>query len=63
MALPKKIKKDINLLKPKPVIDPLRGDGPEFHKLNPGYLPRGIDFADLDNGFVDWVKKDLNVVV
>lgn len=63
MALPKKIKKDINLLTPKPVIDPLRGDGPEFRKLNPSNLPRGIDFADLDNGFVDWVKKDLNVVV
>jgi hypothetical protein len=63
MALPKKIKKDINLLTPKPVIDPYSGDGPEFQKLNPGNLPRGIDFADLDNGFVDWVKKDLNIVI
>lgn len=63
MALPKKIKKDINLLTPKPVINPLTGDGPEYHKLNPGNLPNGIDLADLDNGFVDWVKKDLDVVI
>lgn len=63
MALPKKIKKDINLLTPKPVIDPLNGEGPNYHELNPGNLPRGIDFSDLDNGFVDWVKKDLSVVV
>ena len=63
MALPKKIKKDINLLTAKPVINPLTGEGPEYHDLNPGNLPRGIDFADLDNGFVDWVKKDLNVVI
>jgi hypothetical protein len=26
-------------------------------------LPNGIDLADLDNGFVDWVKKDLDVVI
>jgi len=63
MALPKKIKKDINLLESKPVVDPLTGSGPEFFKLNPGNLPRGIDFTDLDDGFVDWVKKELNVVV
>jgi hypothetical protein len=63
MALPKKIKKNINLLTAKPVINPLTGEGPEYHDLNPANLPRGIDFADLDNGFVDWVKKDLNVVI
>jgi hypothetical protein len=63
MALPKKIKKDINLLTPKPAIDPSMGGGPEYTKLNPNNLPNGIDFADLDNGFVDWVKKDLNVVI
>lgn len=63
MALPKKIKKDINLLIPKPGINPYMGGGEQFIEQNPANLPRGIDFADLDNGFVDWVKKDLNVVV
>lgn len=63
MALPKKIKKDINLLTPKPGINPYLGGGEQFLKQNPANLPRGIDFTDLDNGFVDWVKKDLNVVV
>lgn len=63
MALPKKIKKDINLLIDKSGINPYLGGGEQFSKQNPTNLPRGIDFADLDNGFVDWVKKDLNVVV
>lgn len=63
MALPKKIKKDINLLTPKPVINPLTGDGPEFKKLNPGNLPRAINLVDLDNGFIEWVEKDLTIVV
>ena len=63
MALPKKIKKDINLLTSKPVINPYFGAGPEYHKLNPGNLPNGVDFTDLDSGFVDWVKKDLSVVI
>jgi hypothetical protein len=63
MALPKKIKKDINLLTPKPGINPYLGGGDQFIEQNPANLPRGVDFADLDNGFVDWVGKDLNVVV
>ena len=63
MALPKKIKKDINLLTPKPGINPYLGGGEQFIEQNPANLPRGVDFADLDNGFVDWVGKDLNVVV
>ena len=63
MALPKKIKKNINLLTDKPGINPYLGGGEQFLKQNPANLPRGIDFADLDNGFVEWVKKDLNVVV
>jgi len=63
MALPKKIKKDINLLTPKPVINPYKGGGPDYAKTNPGNLPNGIDFTDLDSGFVEWVKKDLSVVI
>ena len=63
MALPKKIKKDINLLVDKPGINPYLGGGDQFIEKNPANLPRGIDFADLDDGFVDWVRKDLNVVV
>jgi hypothetical protein len=63
MALPKKIKKDINLLTAEPGINPYLGGGDQFIEKNPSNLPRGIDFADLDDGFVDWVRKDLNVVV
>jgi hypothetical protein len=63
MALPKKIKKDINLLTPKPGINPYLGGGEQFIEQNPANLPRGIDFADLDKGFVEWVEKDLDVVI
>ena len=63
MALPKKIKKDINLLSPKPVIDPMTGGGDNFFELNPGNLPRAINLVDIDNGFVEWVEKDLTIVV
>ena len=34
-----------------------------YFKQNPGNLPRGIDFTDLDNGFVEWVKTYLDTVV
>ena len=62
MALPKKFKKTLDL----PVVDP--NGGPKAYienylNTNPGNLPRGIDFVDLDNGFVEWVKSDLNTVI
>ena len=30
---------------------------------NPGNLPRGIDFTDLDDGFVGWANTTLEVIV
>ena len=30
---------------------------------NPGNLPRGVDFTDLDDGFVGWANTTLEVVV
>jgi hypothetical protein len=62
MALPKKFKKDINVK----VVDPNGGPKAyinDYLGKNPGNLPRGIDFADLDSGFVGWVENDLTVVV
>ena len=38
MALPKKIKKDINLLTPKPGINPYLGGGEQFIEQNPAHL-------------------------
>lgn len=62
MALPKKIKKNINVK----VVEP--GSGPEAYiqgylDTNPGNLPRGIDFTDLDDGFVGWANTTLEVIV
>jgi hypothetical protein len=62
MALPKKFKKNLDL----PVTD-LQG-GPkqyieDYLAKNKMSLPRGVDHADLDKGFVDWVDTDLSIVV
>jgi len=62
MALPKKLKKQLDL----PMVDPQGGPKQyiaNYLKDNKNNLPRGIDHADLDNGFVEWVNKDLGVVV
>jgi hypothetical protein len=62
MALPKKLKKTLDL----PVVDPQGGPKAyidQYLDENPGNLPRGIDLTDLDKGFVDWVGSDLDVVV
>ncbi len=62
MALPKKRKNDLNVKR--------RGleDGPkeyqdQFLEQNRANLPRGIEHADLDVGFVDFVENDLEMVV
>ena len=62
MALPKKIKKNINIK----MVEP--DSGPEAYiqgylDKNPGNLPRGIDFTDLDDGFVGWANTTLEVIV
>jgi hypothetical protein len=62
MALPKKIKKDINVK----VVDPQGGPKrwvDQFLEQNKQFLPRSVDFADLDAGFVEFVNKDLGFVL
>jgi len=62
MALPKKYKKDLNIK----VVDPQGGPKKyidDYHDQNKANLPRGVDHADLDNGFVDWVNSDLDIVI
>ena len=62
MGLPKKIKKDINLYPVKTgyerrveLLDDINRDGT--------YLPKSLLHADLDRGFLDFVKNDLRTVV
>jgi hypothetical protein len=62
MPLPKKIKKDIPLTESKillerrqELVDKINRDGT--------YLPKSILHADLDGGFLDFVKNELKTVV
>jgi hypothetical protein len=62
MALPSKIKKNLPLTFPKTLIgrrqellDKINKDGT--------YLPKSLLHADLDRGFLDFVKNDLRTVV
>jgi hypothetical protein len=62
MGLPKKIKKDINLYPVKTgyerrveLLDDINRDGT--------YLPKSLLHADLDRGFLDFVKNNLKTVV
>jgi hypothetical protein len=62
MALPKKRKKDIDIK----VIDPQGGPKnwtDQFLEQNKQFLPRSVDFEDLDAGFVEFVENDLGIVV
>lgn len=62
MALPKKFKKDLDIKR----VDPEGGPKKyieDYHKENKTNLPRGLDHADLDNGFVEWVNSELEVNV
>ncbi len=58
MALPKKRKKDIDIKVVNPEGGPKRWVD-QFIDQNKQYLPRSVDFADLDGGFVDFVNEDL----
>lgn len=62
MALPKKRKTDIDVK----VVDPQGGPRhwwDQFTEQNKQFLPRSVDFADLDEGFVGFVEKDLGIVL
>lgn len=62
MALPKKRKTDIDIK----AIDPQGGPkdwNDQFLEQNKQFLPRSVDFADLDGGFVEFVNNDLGFVL
>ena len=62
MALPKKRKTDIDVK----VVDPQGGPRhwwDQFTEQNKQFLPRSVDFADLDTGFVEFVNNDLGFVI
>lgn len=58
MALPKKIKKTLDLI-PKKVGFDRRRELLDDIQENGTYLPKGIGHADLDRGMLDFVKEDL----
>lgn len=60
MALPKKIKKNINLTNPKTGFA-RREELVDIINENGTYLPKSILHADLDRGFLDFVKNDLEI--
>jgi hypothetical protein len=62
MPLPKKVKKNISLVEP----EILMGRRQELlNKINKDgtYLPKSILHADLDGGFLNFVKEDLKLIV
>ena len=62
MALPKKRKKDIDIKVVNPEAGP-REWVDQFLEQNKQFLPRSVDFADLDAGFVEFVNNDLGFVL
>lgn len=62
MGLPKKIKKNIPLTKSKTLL-PRRRELLEKINEDGTFLPKSILHADLDKGFLDFVKNELEVVV
>ena len=62
MSLPKKIKKYLPLTEPKTLL-PRRRELLEQINKDGTYLPKSILHADLDKGFLDFVKNDLECIV
>jgi hypothetical protein len=62
MPLPKKIKKDIPLTSPN-ILLKRREELLEKINKDGTYLPKSILHADLDGGFLDFVKNDLRTTV
>lgn len=62
MGLPKKIKKNIALTQPN-TLRQRRQDLVDMINKDGTYLPKTLLHADLDKGFLDFVKEDLKVVV
>jgi hypothetical protein len=62
MGLPKKIKKHLPLTESKTLL-PRREELLEKINKDGTFLPKSLLHADLDRGFLDFVKNDLKVVV
>jgi len=62
MALPKKIKKHIPLTQPRTLLS-RRYELAEKIQQDGTFLPKSLLHADLDKGFLDFVKDDLKLVV
>ena len=62
MGLPSKIKKNIPLTESKTLL-PRRQELLDKINKDGTYLPKSLLHADLDRGFLDFVKNDLKVVV
>jgi len=62
MGFPKKIKKNIPLNYPKTLF-PRREELVDKINQDGTFLPKSILHADLDRGFLDFVKNDLGIVV
>jgi hypothetical protein len=62
MSLPSKIKKNLPLTEPKTLL-PRRRELLEKINKDGTYLPKSLLHADLDRGFLDFVRDDLKVVV
>jgi hypothetical protein len=62
MGLPKKIKKDIPLTREKTLL-PRRHELADMIAEDGTYLPKSILHADLDRGFLDFVRDELKTVV
>ena len=62
MGFPKKIKKTINL-SPEKILYERREQLLEYINQDGTYLPKSLLHADLDGGFLDFVRDDLRTVV
>jgi len=62
MALPKKRKKNIDIKRVDPQGGP-REWWDQFLDQNKQFLPRSVDFADLDAGFVGFVENDMGIEI
>ena len=62
MSLPKKIKKNISLIESKVGL-PRREELLEKINRDGTYLPKSILHADLDGGFLEFVKNELKLIV
>ena len=62
MALPKKVIPNINLVPPKILLE-RREQLLEDITRDGTYLPKNLGYAEMDRGFLDFVKNDLKTVV